>query len=147
MFVIDTENPGIEPQVREYSPGVTIKIFPISRDDFRQLQKRAARRQKGFRNRGAGVDEKLLDQLLYRKITGTDQPGLDPYWEGFSDKAGKPLPITAENVDLVMGQLLDLADWACDEAMALGEMQAEERAGELKNLKGSQGGTQPGRKG
>lgn len=123
-FVID-QNQKQEPAWRTYDGDVEILINPLTRQDFRKLQKKALVKKRGFRNQDPEVNEEYLDQSMYRQLVQD--------WKGIVDPAGTAIECTPEMVDLVMGQMNDLADWIADTALSLAEEIAAKKGKQLGN--------------
>ena len=131
MLVFDPTEKTARSVWRTYQPGVRVRIRPITRVRMRELRRRAA----AIRKRTGETLDAVLDRLIYRHIVDD--------WEGFVDPGGRPLPPTDDIVDRVTTRFNDFADWLADEALALAETLAAERAAALKKPNASPGGSTP----
>jgi hypothetical protein len=127
MPLVFDVNDTASPVWRTYDGDVAILVNPITRDDLRRLRRQA--RVQGAR-RGPGIDEKLLDRLIYRHIVAD--------WRGIVTPDGQPIECTPDMVDQVLAQLPVLAEWIAEQAATLAEDLALQRGDALKNSNASQ---------
>jgi hypothetical protein len=99
----------LQPQWRQYQPGVSLFLRPLSRDALRRL------RQQAMSDTAPDVDRAVLVHAVVD-------------WEGIVDEIGAKVPVTEQNVALVMDAFLHLADWTITQAMTLSESVAADRA-------------------
>jgi len=113
----------------EYEPGVRVKIRPLTRSLFRNLQREATTREtvveRGRRAVQEKVDQDALDRLLYSRLIED--------WEGVVDPEGAALPCTDEMKNMVCDCLGGLAAWVIEEAGSLAEGRDAARREALKN--------------
>jgi hypothetical protein len=137
----------------EESPrGFRVKFAPATRS----MKRRAARASQSvlggridFTDRERVLSDEELDLLVDAgemssaamiRMGILEQP--EPEWDGAFDEAGKPLPVTEENVDIILAneEVFEAADRLYVRPIALAEMQrAQEKNGSAPSPNGTGG--------
>jgi len=140
MLVLETGEQKHDGYWRDYPPmpGVSFKIRPISRSQFRRYLTEVKQEYPGETDMDGLMRSDLMDQKMHRHMV------ID--WKGVVDSDGNDIPRSDAMVDVLMSQMLQLADWVADQARKLSEDEARRKAAKLKNSKSSCGGSETAQK-
>jgi hypothetical protein len=133
MLVVDSKEKLSEGKWRVYAPGVKVKIRPLSKRRMSELRREAVIEKEGIENGRPVIKKEIDPDLLDRRILRAAVED----WEGIVDENGGKLPVTLENVDIVMENFNQLSLWVSFESGLMAETIAREKGLILKNSKPS----------